>query len=284
MDHPGSFRCDEKRVRYAISYLKGAALDWFEPVIMGELDDIPAWVNDYNTFVQELSDHFGPYNFHGDAETALSNLAMKDSQCVTRYIVEFNKLAARTDWNKPALRDKFFRGLPLHLRTDLLKSGKPKSLSKMCLKAQSYDQAYWVTKDEVAKSSPSTHSANAKDKDKPSYLDKKWYTPSNQQSTSRSGFCPNNISSLTNSFSKNSSPSSGSTRKPDLSEKLGKDGKLRSDEHKRRMEKNLCLYCGASGHSTKDCWKSTSTHGRAAQASSSSASVQPATESSDSKK
>jgi ribosomal protein L40E len=154
----------------------------------------------------------------------------------------------------------------------------------MRLKAQSYDQAYWVTKDEVAKSSPSTQSANTKDKDKPSYSDKKRYTPSDQQSTSRSGFRPNNTSSSTNSFSKFSSPSSGSTRKPDLSEKLGKDGKLRSDERKRRMEKNLCLYCGAGGHSAKDCRKSTSTRGRAAQASSSSASAQPATESSDSKK
>ncbi|KAF8655959.1 hypothetical protein AX14_008106, partial [Amanita brunnescens Koide BX004] len=157
-DCPDSFRRDKKMVRYAISYLKGAALDWFELVIMGEVDDIPAWVNDYGAFVQELSDHFGPYDFRGDAETALSNLAMKDSQC-------------------PALRDKFFRGLPLHLHTDLLKSGKPKSLLKMRLKAQSYDQAYWVTKDEVTKSSPSTQSTNAKDKDKPSYLDKKWYTP-----------------------------------------------------------------------------------------------------------
>ena len=283
-DCPDSFRHDKKMVRYAISYLKGAALDWFEPVIMGEVDDIPAWVNDYGAFVQELSDHFGPYHFRGDAETALSNLTMKDSQRITRYIVEFNKLAARTNWNEPALRDKFFRGLPLHLHTDLLKSGKPKSLSKMCLKAQSYDQAYWVTKDEVTKSSPSTQSTNAKDKDKPSYSDKKRYTPSDQQSTSQSGFHPNNTSSLTNSFSKNPSPSSGSTRKPDLSEKLGKDGKLRSDERKRRMEKNLCLYCGAGSHSAKDCRKSTSTCGRAAQASSSSISVQPATESSDSKK
>ena len=73
-DCPDSFQCNEKMVRYAISYLKGAALDWFELVIMGEVDDIPAWVNDYDAFVQELSDHFRPYDFRGDAETAFSNL------------------------------------------------------------------------------------------------------------------------------------------------------------------------------------------------------------------
>ena len=83
MDCLDSFRRDEKMVCYTISYLKGTALDWFELVIMGEVDNIPAWVNDYGTFVQELLDHFGPYDFCGDAETALSNLTMKDSQCVT---------------------------------------------------------------------------------------------------------------------------------------------------------------------------------------------------------
>ena len=40
-DHPDSFRRDKKKVRYTISYLKGAALNWFEPVIMGELEEVP---------------------------------------------------------------------------------------------------------------------------------------------------------------------------------------------------------------------------------------------------
>ena len=62
-DHPDSFRRDEKKVRYTISYLKGAALDWFEPVIMGELEEVPDWLHDYPAFVQELTDHFGPYDF-----------------------------------------------------------------------------------------------------------------------------------------------------------------------------------------------------------------------------
>ena len=66
-------------VCYTISYLKGAALNWFEPVIMGELDEVPAWLHDYSAFVQELADHFGPYDFCGDPETSLSSLTMKDT-------------------------------------------------------------------------------------------------------------------------------------------------------------------------------------------------------------
>ena len=72
LDHPDSFRHDEKKVHYTISYLKGAALDWFEPVIMGELEEVPDWLHDFPAFIQELTDHFGPYDFRGDAETSLS--------------------------------------------------------------------------------------------------------------------------------------------------------------------------------------------------------------------
>ncbi|OJA13460.1 hypothetical protein AZE42_11059 [Rhizopogon vesiculosus] len=57
----------------------------------------------------------------------------------------------------------------------------------------------------------------------------------------------------------NFSPSSASSSKgPDLSDKLGKDGRFTADEHKRRLEKKLCLFCGGPGHSAQDCTKSTS--------------------------
>jgi hypothetical protein len=288
-DRPDSFKKDEKMVRYVISYLKGSALDWFEPVLMGDIGDIPDWLYNYNAFVRELTDHFGPYDFRGDAETALSNLSMKDNQRITKYIVDFNKLASRTDWNEPALRDRFFRGLPIRIRTELLRGGKPKTLIKMRLKAQQIDQAHWITKDEIAKDAkPTTSSDTKKDGDpkQSSSFKKRPYPGSDNRSSANSG---SRSSSFTPANSSSSKPSS-SSKKPDISDKLGKDGKLRTDERKRRMEKNLCLYCGAGGHSAKDCRKasSSSTRGRAAVASSSGPSDSPAqpptSESSGSKK
>ena len=189
-DRPDTFHCDDKMVQYASSYLKGA---WFEPIIMGKVEDLLDWLHDYSAFIQELMDHFGPYDFHGDAETSLSNLSMKDSHWVTHYIVEFNKLTACTDWNEPALRDQFFPGLLLCLCTDLLHSGKPHSLMKMHLKAQKYDQAYWLMKDEVAKSAPSTsYLPKERDKDKTlATLDKKPSpSSSSQPNSSHSNSCP----------------------------------------------------------------------------------------------
>ena len=45
---------------------------------------------------------------------------------------------------------------------------------------------------------------------------------------------------------------------PDLLSKLRKDSKLTPQERQCCLNKNLCLFCGVSGHMAKDCPKSTS--------------------------
>jgi hypothetical protein len=47
-------------------------------------------------------------------------------------------------------------------------------------------------------------------------------------------------------------------QQPDLSSKLGKDGQLTTEEHQRRMDMRLCLFCGRLGHTARDCSKSAS--------------------------
>ena len=114
------------------------------------------WMWDFRLFIQELEINFGPHDPEGDAENALSNLTMKDSHRVSKYIVDFNKFAARLDWNESALRNQFYCGLPLRLCTEILKGGKPTSLAALCHKAQECDQVHWLTKDETAKESKSS--------------------------------------------------------------------------------------------------------------------------------
>jgi len=45
----------------------------------------------------------------------------------------------------------------------------------------------------------------------------------------------------------------------DLSSKLANNGKLTSDECKKRLENNLCLYCGAGDHKLDSCPKKQTT-------------------------
>lgn len=58
-------------------------------------------------------------------------------------------------------------------------------------------------------------------------------------------------------------PSAG---KPDLTNKLGKDGKLNAKEKKRRTDNNLCMYCGNAGHDASNCRKKAASAAKASAA------------------
>ena len=71
------------------------------------------------------------------------------------------------------------------------------------------------------------------------------------------------VLSAKNSSSK-SSPSPAPKKQPntlwiDLSSKLASNGKLTSDEHKKRLKNNLCLYCSAEDHKLDSCPKKQTT-------------------------
>ena len=44
---------------------------------------------------------------------------------------------------------------------------------------------------------------------------------------------------------------------PDLTRKLGKDRKLTPQERQHRMDNSLCLFCGKTGNTAKECPKLT---------------------------
>ena len=68
------------------------------------------------------------------------------------------------------------------------------------------------------------------------------------------------VASSTKNSSSKLSLSSALKKQPntlwvDLSSKLASNGKLTSDEHKKRLENNLCLYCGVGDHKLDSCLK-----------------------------
>ena len=68
-NRPDAFSTDSAKVTFALSYLKGTALDWFEPSLTSGLN--PAWLNDYSDFVSELRRNFRPHNPEGEAKADL---------------------------------------------------------------------------------------------------------------------------------------------------------------------------------------------------------------------
>jgi len=113
-DRAKAFRLDRAKVTFAQSYLKGMTLEWFELDLLnsGDPADRPRWMESWVHFVAELQSTFGPHDPIADAEHQLEHLRMKDAHRVTRYIVDFNRLASQVqDYGDGALCRLFYSGV-----------------------------------------------------------------------------------------------------------------------------------------------------------------------------
>jgi len=225
-DRAKAFRQDRARVTFAQSYLKGMTLEWFEPDLLnsGSPADRPCWMNNWVHFIAELQSTFGPHDPVADAEHQLEHLRMKDSYRVTWYIVDFNRLASQVqDYGDGTLRCLFYSGLLDCLKDEIARVGKPLTLNGLRALCQEIDARYWERKDEI---SCTTKSQPTSSTTKPS--NSGGSAPKSGQA--KTGNSPS--SANTSSSSKATSNQSSSGSKPDLTNKLGKDGKLTADERK----------------------------------------------------
>ena len=119
--------------------------------------------------------------------------------------------------------------------------------------AQSIDARYWECKAEQNREGR-TPSAGNKSDSAPKSL------PSGNPPTKPSGSSPKNSSKL-------GSPKALSNPPKPYADKLGKDGKLTSEERQRHFANHLCLFCGGAGHNVDACpKKSAAAKARAAKA------------------
>ena len=251
-DRLKAFQTDRAKVTYVQSYLKGMALEWFKLDLLGftDPDARPYWMSDWQEFVIELQTTFGPHDPIADTKHQLNHLRMNDTHCINRYVVDFNRIVSQIrGYGDGALRHHFYTGLPDRIKDEISHVGKPKTLNGLRALTQEIDARYWEHKEEVAcqtKSAPSTTTTTSK-----STLDK----------TEKGKTSSGNTTQIVSSSSNPTHKKSGKTA--ELSEKLGKDGKLTADERKHRFNQGLCMFCGGSGHKAKECPKSGS---RAAKA------------------
>ena len=83
-----SYANDDAKVTFALTYLCGMALDFFELALSG--------LDDWSVFVHILCTQSGPIDLTADAENSIDNLKMWDNQCILKYNIDFNRLAIQT--------------------------------------------------------------------------------------------------------------------------------------------------------------------------------------------
>jgi hypothetical protein len=220
-------------------------MSWFKPGLM-DLTNSAHWMWNFEVFINELEVNFSPHNPVGDAESSLTNLTMGEDSRIVKYNVEFWKLVARLDWNKSALTTRYFSGLLLQIRVEILRGGKLTTLAAMRLKAQDADNIYWIGKDEAKRESQK--SGNSGKKETSSTI--------HHSNTNASTSKPTQSSNHGKPVQSSKKPDTKDKPKgPDLSDKLGKDRKLKGDEQECCIKEGLCLYCGKPGHIAADCNK-----------------------------
>ena len=218
-----------------MSFLKGTALDYFKP-FLDTSDNKPSWLKDYELFVKELLINFSPYDALADAEVELDALIMKDSHKVTRFFVDFFRLSTLCDYNDRALLRKAYSMLPKRVKDEMTHFDCPSRLQELRDLVLRIDQRYWERKAEFAHKSGPTPQTDGKFGNK---------SPKPELANEASG------------SKDNKKPKEQAQKRPDLSDKLGKDGKLTPQEQQQCMDGGLCLLCASSSHMIKDSLKVT---------------------------
>ena len=161
---------------------------------------------------------------------------MAEGSCSANYFVEFNRLASHIQWDNHTLFRQAYKGLARRIKNKMVHHDRPITLLDLHKLMQAIDYRYWERKAEI------TGEANPTSKGDPKGDPK---IPRNPEATPK-GKAPEN-------------PKAG----PDLTGKLGKDGKLTPQEHQHHMDNSLCLFCGKTGHIAKECPKSMAIAARA---------------------
>jgi Domain of unknown function (DUF4939)/Zinc knuckle len=262
------FSKDAHRVYFAISYLRGAALDYFEPCI-NEPDPTEPYdfLGDWNAFVQRLVNLFGSYSPEDDDEDAITSLSFPDGGKATKYFIEFAKYQTRIKWDDRSLRKIVKDAIPARITNELRFIHEDTSTFEGFKRAVlKIDNDYWKRKQDEANKQRLVQSLQSRlSKSGPKPNSKPNSSPPKDQTSSASSSNNNNSSNpgkKQNSKQKGkqpSNPSSSPTNPPQnqpRNDRLGPDGKLTAAERQRRYDNGLCLVCGEKGHMAKDCPRS----------------------------
>ena len=198
---------------------------------------------------------------------------MKPGDKISTYNVDFMRYASQLGWGNSVLCHRYYQGLPNQIQDPIStqEQGKPTLLQDMYALAMTINHHYWERDHErycVRQAEKEALESHSQKQGKAS--------TSSSAMASQNKANPSPVASSAKNPSSKPSPSSAHKKQPktpqvDLSSKLASNGKLTSDECKKRLENNLCLYCGAGDHKLDSCPKKQTTvspkgHGASATA------------------
>jgi len=239
----GEFVEDSEKIFFAISYLRGIALDYFE-LFINEPDpnQNPDFLEHWPAFVQQLSNVFGSYSPKDDDEDAIVAIPFPNEGKATDYFIRFAKYQNRIRWDDQSLRKVVKDAVPARISDELRYSKEDLSSFEGYKQAVlRIDNNYWR---QVQDKKNKIRMARTLQQHIPRAL--KADTTSNP-SDGRYGTMEQTMREKPKPGKPANWPQTIEPPKPTTSI-LGLDGKLTVAERTRRMTLGLCLRCGQSRH------------------------------------
>ena len=105
---------------FAISYLRGTALDYFE-LFINEPDPYQCFdfLEDWTTFAQKLSNVFGSYLLENNNKNAIMAIVFPNEGKAVNYFIQFTKYQNQICWDDHFLQKVVKDALPLCMRDKL---------------------------------------------------------------------------------------------------------------------------------------------------------------------
>lgn len=209
---------------YAISYLKGGALDWFQPFL--ETDPPPPCTTDFKSFAAALTEQFGDPNYKHHAADRLYSLRQTTS--VSTFSIEFRKHATVLQWDDEVLIFLFYKGLKPAVRRHLFgkKFDSFEAYIKEAIRIDHCNQDLAATDNRPARST----------------------IPAPERSPTRARVPPRDRAPPAPKPAVHS-PASPRARNAPRTPR----GPLSDEEKQRRRDLNLCMYCGKQDHAVDGC-------------------------------
>lgn len=211
---------DQTRLRYAISLLKGPALDQVAAYIQNDRIDL----SNLDQLTRILETAFGDPDRKSTAETKLLTIRQANRDFST-YFAEFQRYASEVEWNSSAKLARLRNGLSQEILNDLITITEPVDFTEfaaLCQRLDNKRRALTTSRRPFGPTRP---------------------TPNTRPPVTLPPTSPPVLTTHTTATGTHSGPMDLSAGRRRLS----------PEERARRMVEGRCLYCGGMGHMAKEC-------------------------------